>query len=105
MAAVKSLAVCHHSAGLSYFIWDNLANPGYFENRLPLKPALGTNAASQTTVLLMKRLNQTESPIIVILCVLPKRLTDHKGLQNINYTILKYGETFVAATKHLHQLQ
>ena len=31
---------------------------------------LGAYAASQTTVLHMKRLNQTESPIFVILCVL-----------------------------------
>ena len=38
---------------------------------IPLKPALGAYAASQTTVLHMKRLNQTESPIFVIfLCVL-----------------------------------
>ena len=30
----------------------------------------GAYAASQTTVLHMKKLNQTESPIFVILCVL-----------------------------------
>ena len=24
-----------------YFFWDHWANPGYFENRIPLKPALG----------------------------------------------------------------
>ena len=42
-------------------------SPGYFENRIP---ALGAYIASQTTVLHMKRLNQTESPIFVILCVL-----------------------------------
>ena len=53
-----------------YFLWDHWAHPGYFENRIPLKPALGAYAASQTIVLHMKRLNLTESPIFVILCVL-----------------------------------
>ena len=24
-----------------YFLWDHWAHPGYFENRIPLKPALG----------------------------------------------------------------
>ena len=24
-----------------YFLWDNRVHPGYFENRIPLKPALG----------------------------------------------------------------
>ena len=24
-----------------YFLWDHWAYPGYFENRIPLKPALG----------------------------------------------------------------
>ena len=44
---------------------------GYFENRIPLKPALvRVYAASKTTVLHMKRLSQTESPIFVIWCVL-----------------------------------
>ena len=38
--------------------------------RLRLESALGAYAASQTTVSHMKRLNQTESPIFVILCVL-----------------------------------
>ena len=23
-----------------YFVWDHRARPGYFENRIPLKPAL-----------------------------------------------------------------
>ena len=53
-----------------YYLKDHSAHPGYFENRIPLKPALGACAASQTTVLHMKRLSQTESPIFVILCVL-----------------------------------
>ena len=55
-----------------YFLWDLLAYPGYFENRIPIKPALVERAyvTSQTTVLHIKRLNQTESPIFVILCVL-----------------------------------
>ena len=57
----------------AYFLWDHLAHPGYF------KPALvpwgggvgwGAYAASQTIVLHMKRLSQTESPSFVILCVL-----------------------------------
>ena len=53
-----------------YFLWDHWAHPGYFENGIPLKPALGAYAASHTTVLHMMRLNQTESPFFVILCVL-----------------------------------
>ena len=59
-----------------YFFWDHWAHQGYFENRIPLKLALGGGggggayAASQTTVLHMKRLNQIESPILVILYVL-----------------------------------
>ena len=54
-----------------HFLWGHhWAHPGYFDNRIPHKPALGVAyAASQTTVLHMKRLNQTESPIFVILCV------------------------------------
>ena len=27
---------------LFYFLWDHWAHPGYFENRIPLKPALGS---------------------------------------------------------------
>ena len=53
-----------------YFLWDYWAHPGFFENQIPLKSVLRGVAASQTTVLHMKRLNQTESPIFVILCVL-----------------------------------
>ena len=69
-----------------YFLWDNWAYPWYFENRVPLKPALvggcvgcgvggggagrEAYAVSQTTVLHMKRLSQTESPIFVVLCAL-----------------------------------
>ena len=43
-------------------------NTGLIEYRL--NRCLGAYAASQTTVLHMKRLNQTESPIFMILCVL-----------------------------------
>ena len=43
---------------------------GYFENRILLKLALGAYVASQIIVLRMKRLNQTESPIFVIVYVL-----------------------------------
>ena len=43
---------------------------GYFENRIPIKPALGAYAASQTTVLHMKRLNQTESEFRDFVCSL-----------------------------------
>ena len=50
------------------FLWDHWAYHGYFENWIP--PVLGAYAVSQTTVLHMKRLIQTESPIFVILCVL-----------------------------------
>ena len=53
-----------------YFLWDHWVHSGYFENRIPLKPALGAYATSQITVLHMKRLDQTESPIFVILYVL-----------------------------------
>ena len=74
VAAVKSLPVYHHSAGYILFHLGSLCQSGYFENRIPLKPSLGLGrgayAASQTTVLLMKRLNQTESPIVMIFCVL-----------------------------------
>ena len=63
-------------------MYEDLAHPGYFENRITLKPARRRGgggggvgrceayAASQTTVLHMKRPNQIESPIFVILCVL-----------------------------------
>ena len=62
-----------------YFLWDHLAHPGYFENRIPLKPALrggeGWGGAwgrmqPRKLVLHIKRRNQTESPIFVILRVL-----------------------------------
>ena len=42
----------------------------YYSSVIPaLDKKLGAYAASQTTVMHMKRLNQTESPIFVILCV------------------------------------
>ena len=63
----KKSSVHHHSAGYIFFFWGHWAYPGYFENRIPLRV---TYAASQTTALHMKRLNQAESPIFVILCVL-----------------------------------
>ena len=77
----KSLPVHHHSVVqvISYFLWDHWAHPGYFENRITLRPALRGRggggggwayAALQTMVLQMKRLNQAEPPIFVILCVL-----------------------------------
>ena len=58
VAAVKSLPVHHHSGGYILFPlgWGGGWGVAY--------------AASQTTVLHMKRLNQTVSPIFVILCVL-----------------------------------
>ena len=86
-----------HSVGYVLFplgslIIDN--HPGYFKNRMPLKPALGDGgrayAASQTTVLHRKRLNQTESPIFVILCIL--------GLQRqsfLTFILLVYGSTWL----------
>ena len=69
MAAVKSLPVHHHSAGYIYFFWVHCARPGYFENQIPRKPVLGAYAASQTTVLHIKRFDQTEFLSFVILCV------------------------------------
>ena len=55
--------------------------PRYFENQIPLKPVIagwgvgGGYAASQTTMLHMKRHNNTESPIFVISCSLfPKAI-------------------------------
>ena len=73
----------------SQFLWDHWAHPGYCENWIPKAGYLGVRgrgggggrrgrgqvgvgvyAASQTTALPMKRFNQTESPILVILCVL-----------------------------------
>ena len=41
VAAVKSLPVHHYSAGYSLFPLGSLSHPGYLENRIPLKPALG----------------------------------------------------------------
>ena len=41
LEAVKSLPVHHHSAGYILFPLGSLSHPGYFENRIPLKPALG----------------------------------------------------------------
>ena len=80
MVAVKVFPYIIIVQVIFYFLWGHLAHPGYFENRIPLKPALGEGAggggggdgdvaASQTTVLHMKRLNQTESLFFVILCV------------------------------------
>ena len=56
-AAVKSLSAHHHSAGY-IFISFEIIQPTLviLKNRIPLKPALGgAYAASQTTVLHMKR--------------------------------------------------
>ena len=55
---------------LSYFLLDHWTNYGCFENQISPQPDLGAYAASQSTVLHMKRLNQTEPPISMILCVL-----------------------------------
>ena len=75
VAAVKSLPVHHHSADNIYLLWDHWAHSEYFENRIPLKPVLvgdgwGAYAVSQITVLHMKILNKTGSPIFIVLCVL-----------------------------------
>ena len=41
VAAVKRLPIHHHSADhIIIFFWDHLARSGYFENQMPLKPAL-----------------------------------------------------------------
>ena len=41
VAAVKSLPYITIVQVIFYFLWDHLAHPGYFENRISLKPALG----------------------------------------------------------------
>ena len=41
VAAVKSLPVHHHSAGYILFPLGSLSHPGYFENHISLRPALG----------------------------------------------------------------
>ena len=69
MAAVKSLHIHHYNAGYIIFSFGSLSPSGYFETRIPLKPALGAHVALQTTVLHTKGLNQTESAIVMILCV------------------------------------
>ena len=90
LAAVKGLPVHHPSAGYIYFFWHHLAHPDFFENRIPLKPALGVgvwgwgagrrgggggwggeSVCSLTNYSVhMKNLSQTGSSIFVILCVL-----------------------------------
>ena len=89
MAAVKVSPYIIIVQVIFYFIWDHWAHPVYFENRTPLKPVLGRRgwgggggvggggggafAASQTTVLhMLHTVNQIESPISVIFCVLSK---------------------------------
>ena len=67
MAAV-SLPVHHHSAG--YIISLRIIQPILIILKIPALEGAGAYAASQATVLHMKRLNQTESPIFLILCVL-----------------------------------
>ena len=64
VVAVKSFPVHHRSAGYILFPLESLSPSFYFENRIPLKPALGSICS------VANRLNQTESPIFVILCVL-----------------------------------
>ena len=67
MEAVKSLPVHNHSAGYILFSLGSLSPSWCLENRILIKPALvGARGRMQP----QKRLNQTESPIFVILCVL-----------------------------------
>ena len=77
MAAVKLLSVLHHRADYIFISFgDNWAHSGYFENQRTLKPMLGAYTALQATLVYMKRFNETESSISVLLCVLcsPKKL-------------------------------
>ena len=61
-----------------YFLWDHWAHPDYLKIKFCLPGVggegggggMGAYVATQTTVLHMKRRNQTESPIFVIFCVL-----------------------------------
>ena len=51
---------------ISYFLWDHWAHSGLFENQIRFKSVfegVGAYAASQITLLHMKRLNKTEFPI------------------------------------------
>ena len=70
MAAVKSLPVHHHSAGYIFiFFWIIQPILVILKIEYRLSRRLVAYAASQTTVLHMKRLNKTESPIsLMFLC-------------------------------------
>ena len=52
-----------------------LIHSGYFENRIPLKPALETYAASQTTLLHIKRLSNRVSDFCYFVCSLFPKAT------------------------------
>ena len=49
-----------HNASYFYSLWDYWVHFDYFENQIPLKPMRVAYAASQTTLLRMKRLNTVE---------------------------------------------
>ena len=77
VAAVKKLPVHNHSAGYIYFLWDYWTHPGLFENRIPLSRrqrgwgwGSGGVCSLANYSVAYETLNQTESPISVILCVL-----------------------------------
>ena len=76
VAAVKSLLVHHHSAGYILFPLGSLSLSWLLKIEYRLSRCWGVGrlggayAASQTTVLHIKRLNQTEFPIFLILYVL-----------------------------------
>ena len=53
-----------------YFFWDHLAHLGYFENQIPLKPALGDVCSLANYSVAYEKTQSTESPIFMILRVL-----------------------------------
>ena len=82
VVAVKSLSPIPYIILVQvifYFLWDHCAHPGYFENQIPHKLVLGFGwgayAPSQTTVLHIKKLIQTDSDFCDIVCSLfPKAI-------------------------------
>ena len=54
----------HHSAGYILFPLDHWAHPGYFENRIPLKPALGALRGGGVSSLTNNNVTYEEIPKI-----------------------------------------
>ena len=118
MAVIKRLSNLTIAQTIFYFLWDYQVHSRFLENRAALKPVLGSvlgrcvcvlgggggggvggggggkgggaYAALKTAKLYMKRLNKTESPIFVLLCVLciqrqPFRFVILHNLQHFSY--------------------